>query len=59
MRDFRQVSVDGPTFYEFASRLSALADEFAARATPGAPVADLAIALYRPGGDGATPGHGS
>jgi DNA-binding transcriptional ArsR family regulator len=59
MRDVRQVAVDTSTFYEFAERLSALADEFSARSTPGAPVAELSIALYRPATGGATDGYGS
>jgi DNA-binding transcriptional ArsR family regulator len=59
MRDVRQVAVDASTFYEFAERLSALADEFSARSTPGAPVAELSIALYRPATDGASHGYGS
>jgi hypothetical protein len=59
LRDVRQVAVDDSTFYEFAERLSTLADEFSARRTPGAPVAELSIALYRPATDGATNGYGS
>jgi DNA-binding transcriptional ArsR family regulator len=59
MRDVRQVAVDAPTFYEFAERLSALADEFSARGTPGAPVAELSIALYRPASEDASHGYGS
>jgi hypothetical protein len=51
------VPVDDATFYEFASRLDALAREFADRATPGAPVAELTIVLTRPAGDRA--GRGS
>jgi DNA-binding transcriptional ArsR family regulator len=57
--DIRQVSVDSSTFYEFAERFAALAREFSARGTPGAPVAELAIALYRPAADGAVEGYGS
>jgi DNA-binding transcriptional ArsR family regulator len=59
MRDVRQVAVDAPTFYEFAERLSALADEFSARGTPGAPVAELSIALHRPASGDASYGYGS
>jgi DNA-binding transcriptional ArsR family regulator len=58
MRDVRQVAVDAPTFYEFAERLSALADEFSARGTPGAPVAELSITLYRPASADAGYGYG-
>jgi DNA-binding transcriptional ArsR family regulator len=57
--DIRQVSVDTSTFYEFAERFTALAREFSARGTPGAPVAELAIALYRPPAAGADEGYGS
>jgi hypothetical protein len=56
--DVRRVPVDDATFYEFASRLDALAREFAARATPGAPQTELTIVLSRPDGDG-TAGYGS
>jgi DNA-binding transcriptional ArsR family regulator len=59
LRDVRQVAVDAPTFYEFAERLSALADEFSARGAPGAPVAELSIALYRPASEDASHGYGS
>jgi DNA-binding transcriptional ArsR family regulator len=59
MLDIRQVSVDTATFYEFAERFEALAREFSARSTPGAPVAQLTVALYRPPADGATEGYGS
>jgi hypothetical protein len=53
----RRVPLDDATFYEFAERLDALAREFAARATPGAPAAELTILLTRPGGDSI--GYGS
>ncbi|MEU4564216.1 helix-turn-helix domain-containing protein [Actinoplanes sp. NPDC023936] len=56
--EVRRVPLDDATFYEFATRLDALTREFAARATAGAPAAELAIALYRPTGEGAA-GHGS
>jgi hypothetical protein len=50
--------MDDATFYEFAERLDALAREFAARSTPGAPSTELTILLTRPTGD-ATSGFGS
>jgi hypothetical protein len=56
--DVRRVPVDEATFYEFASRLDALAREFADRATPGAPITELTIVLNRPLGEG-TAGYGS
>jgi hypothetical protein len=56
--EIRRIPLDDATFYEFASRLDALAREFAGRATADAPAAELAIALYRPPGDAAT-GNGS
>jgi hypothetical protein len=56
--DVRRVPVDDATFYEFARRLDALAREFAARATPGAPLTELTIGLSRPAADG-TAGYGS
>jgi DNA-binding transcriptional ArsR family regulator len=59
MLDIRQVSVDTSTFYEFAERFAALAREFSARSTPGAPAAQLTIALYRPPAEGASEGNGS
>jgi DNA-binding transcriptional ArsR family regulator len=59
MVDIRRVAVDTSTFYEFAERFTALAREFSARCTPGAPVAELAIALYRPPAAGASEGYGS
>jgi hypothetical protein len=49
--------MDDATLYEFAERLDALAREFAARATPGAPATELSILLTRPGGD-ASSGYG-
>lgn len=57
LAEVRRVPIDDATFYEFAGRLDALAREFAARATPGAPVTELTIVLTRPTGDGA--GYGS
>ena len=58
--DVRRIPVDDATFYEFATRLTALAEEFAGRATPGAPAAELAITLHRPPGDDITAaGRGS
>ncbi|WP_412752811.1 helix-turn-helix domain-containing protein [Krasilnikovia sp. M28-CT-15] len=56
--DVRRVPVDDATFSEFAARLDALAREFAARATPGAPAAEVAISFYRPPG-AASSGYGS
>lgn len=58
LHDMRRVPMDDATFYEFAERLDALAREFAARATPGAPAAEVTILLTRPDGD-ATTGYGS
>ena len=56
--DVRRIPVDDATFYEFAARLEALADEFADRAVPGAAAAELTVALHRPvAGDDA--GYGS
>jgi hypothetical protein len=49
--DVRRVPMDDATFYEFAARLDALAREFAARATPGAPSTELTIRLTRPEGE--------
>ena len=58
--DVRRIPVDDATFYEFAIRLHALAEEFAGRATPGAPTAELAVTLHRPPGDDVTvAGRGS
>ncbi|MEV6847358.1 helix-turn-helix domain-containing protein [Actinoplanes sp. NPDC051411] len=57
LHDMRRVPMDDATFYEFAERLSALAQEFAARATPGSPAAEVTILLTRPDGD-ATSGYG-
>jgi hypothetical protein len=57
LHDMRRVPMDDATFYEFAERLDALAREFAARATPGAPAAEVTILLTRPDGD-ATSGYG-
>jgi hypothetical protein len=48
MLEVRRIPVDDATFHEFAARLDALAREFAARATPGAPATELTIALSRP-----------
>jgi hypothetical protein len=56
--DVRRVPMDDATFYEFAARLDALAREFAARATPGAPSTELTIRLTRPDGEAAA-GYGS
>jgi Bacterial regulatory protein, arsR family len=50
--EVRRVPVDDATFYEFAARLDALAREFAARATPGAPLTELSISVTRPRGYG-------
>jgi hypothetical protein len=55
LREVRRVPMDDATFYEFAARLDALAREFAARATPGAPPTELTIQLSRP----ETTGYGS
>jgi hypothetical protein len=49
--DVRRIAVDDATFYEFAERLAGLVRDFAARGTPGAPAAELAVALYRPADD--------
>jgi hypothetical protein len=57
LHDMRRVPMDEATFYEFASRLEALAREFAARATPGQAAAELTVLLTRPDGD-ATSGYG-
>lgn len=51
MSDIRRIPADDATFYEFATRLDALVREFAARATPGAPAAELSVGLHRPDGD--------
>ncbi|BFU42508.1 helix-turn-helix domain-containing protein [Krasilnikovia sp. MM14-A1004] len=56
--DVRRVPLDDATFAEFAARLEALTREFAARATPGSPAAEVAITFYRPPGAGAS-GYGS
>jgi helix-turn-helix protein len=56
--DMRRIPLDDATFYEFASRLDALTREFAARATPGAPAAELFLSLHRPDAD-PTAGYGS
>jgi len=58
MIDVRRIPADDATFYEFAARLEALVSEFAARATPGAPAAELGVSLHRPDGDPAA-GNGS
>lgn len=58
MIDVRRIPADDATFYEFAARLDALVREFAARATPGAPAAELSVGLHRPDGDPAG-GYGS
>jgi hypothetical protein len=58
LAEVRRIAMDDATFYEFASRLDALAKEFAGRATADAPAAELAIALYRPPGEAAD-GNGS
>jgi hypothetical protein len=58
LHEVRRVPMDDATFYEFAERLAALAREFAARSTPGAPSTELTILLTRPTGD-ATSGFGS
>jgi hypothetical protein len=57
LQDIRRVPMDDATFYEFAERLDALSREFAARATPGAPAAELTVRLVRP--DDETAGYGS
>jgi hypothetical protein len=57
LHEVRRVPMDDATFYEFAERLDALAREFAARATPGAPPTELTILLTRPGTG--TAGYGS
>ncbi|WP_229070008.1 winged helix-turn-helix domain-containing protein [Actinoplanes sp. DH11] len=46
--DVRRIPMDDATFYEYATRLDALSREFAGRATPGAPAAEITIALHRP-----------
>jgi hypothetical protein len=57
LHEMRRVPMDDATFHEFATRLDALAREFAARATPGAPATELTVRLTRPDGDPAA-GHG-
>ena len=57
LHEVRRVPMDDATFYEFAERLDALAREFAARATPGAPATELTIQLTRP--ESAAAGYGS
>jgi len=57
LHEVRRVPLDDATFYEFAARLDALAREFAAHATPGAPPTELTIRLTRPGTG--TAGYGS
>ena len=44
----RRVPMDDAVFHEFATRLDELAREFAARAVPGAPEAELAVTMRRP-----------
>lgn len=56
--DIRRIPVDDATFYEFAERLEALAEEFAGRADPDAAAAELTIVLHRPAAAG-DEGHGS
>lgn len=58
MIDVRRIPADDATFYEFAARLDALVREFAARAVPGAPAAELSVSLHRPDEDQAA-GYGS
>ncbi|RZU50084.1 regulatory ArsR family protein [Krasilnikovia cinnamomea] len=56
--DVRRVPLDDATFAEFAARLDALTREFAARAAPGSPAAEVAVTFCRPPGAPAL-GYGS